>query len=310
MTVGNSATDYSFRVVAKNRAGSSAASPPSDPKRAFGAPGAVPAVQADPLDNAVQLTFQPAAGNGATPTYQYQVNGGGFLALPADKVVRNGVPNNGNYTIGVRAVNSLDGATYEGPVTNSNPVAPYGKPFGASVNAVTVTTSVRFDVGSVANNGRSVVGLEYRTSDGQAGTLGAGGGSVSAGNGYDQSVSITVTTVDDLGQRTAVGASGQTAPAKYMTVQNGSASPGTCMWPSNSTTASDTPANCAAGGGTFVGEGTRVQLQCVTNGAAYRIYDGSTGQDTGTRSNIWYKAINNLWIRPSDGPVDSGVPPC
>lgn len=310
MTVGNSATDYSFRVVAKNRAGSSAASPPSDPKRAFGAPGAVPAVQADPLDNAVQLTFQPAAGNGATPTYQYQVNGGGFLTLPADKVVRNGVPNNGNYTIGVRAVNSLDGATYEGPVTNSNPVAPYGKPFGASVNGVSGTTSTRFDVGSVANNGRSVVGLEYQTSDGQAGTLGAGGGSVSAGNGYGQSISITVTTVDDLGQRTAVVATGQTAPAKYMTVQNGSKSPGTCMWPSNSTTASDTPANCAAGGGTFVGEGTRVQLQCVTNGAAYRIYDGSTGQDTGTRSNIWYKAINDLWIRPSDGPVDSGVPPC
>lgn len=310
MTVGNSATDYSFSVVAKNRAGSSTASPPSDPKRAFGAPGAVPAVQADPLDNAVQLSFQPAAGNGATPTYQYQVNGGGFLALPADKVVRNGVPNNGNYTIGVRAVNSLDGATYEGPVTNSNAVAPYGKPFGASVNAVTVATSVRFDIGSVANNGRSVVGLEYQTSDGKSGALGAGGGSVTAGNGYDQSVSITVSTVDDLGQRTAVNSSGQTAPAKYMTVQNGSASPGTCEWPTNSTTASDTPANCAAGGGQFVAEGTRVQLQCVTNGAPYRIYDGSTGQDTGTTSTVWYKAINNLWIRPSDGPVDSGVPPC
>jgi hypothetical protein len=310
MTVGNSATDYSFTVVAKNKAGSSAASPPSDPRRAFGTPGAVPAVQADPLDNAVQLTFQPAAGNGATPTYQYQVNGGGFLALAADKVVRSGVPNNGNYTIGVRAVNSMDGATFEGPVTNSNQVAPYGKPFAASVNPVTVTTAVRFDVGAVATNGRAIVRLEYQASDGQAGNLGAGGGSVTAGNGYDQSVSITVTTVDDLGQRTSASASGQTAPAKYMTVQNGSKSPGTCEWPSNQTTASDTRANCAAGGGQFVEENTRVQLQCVTNGAAYKIYDGSTGQDTGTTSSIWYKAINNLWIRPSDGPVDSGVPPC
>jgi len=267
-------------------------------------------VQADPLDNAVQLSFQPAAGNGATPTYQYQVNGGGFQALPADKVVRSGVPNNGNYTIGVRAVNSLDGATYEGPVTNSNPVAPYGKPFGAGVNPVTVTTTVRFDVGSVANNGRPVVRLDYQASDGQAGSLGAGGGSVSAGNGYGQPVSITVTTVDDLGQRTAVSASGQTAPAKYMTVQNGTASPGTCKWPTNSTSASDTRANCAAGGGQFVEEGTRVQLQCVTNGAPYTIYDGSSGTSTGSTSTVWYKAIDNLWIRPSDGPVDSGVPPC
>ncbi|WLQ08341.1 Ig-like domain-containing protein [Arthrobacter oryzae] len=310
MTVGNSATDYTFTVAAKNKAGSSAASPPSDPKRAFGTPGAVPAVRAEPLDNAVQLAFEPAAGNGATPTYQYQVNGGGFQALAGDKVVRSGVPNNGNYTIGVRAVNSLDGTTFEGPVTNSNPVAPYGKPFAASVSPVTVTTAVRFDVGAVANNGRTVVRLEYQASDGQSGNLGAGGGSVTAGNGYDQSVSITVTTIDDLGQRTSTSATGQTAPAKYMIVQNGSKSPGTCMWPSNSTTASDTPANCAAGGGQFVAEGTRVQLQCVTNGAPYKIYDGTTGQDTGTTSSIWYKAINNLWIRPSDGPVDSGVPQC
>ena len=310
MTVGNSATDYSFRVVARNKAGSSAASEPSNPKRAFGAPGAVPAVRADPLDNAVQLAFEPAAGNGATPTYQYQVNGGAFQPLAADKVVRSGVPNNGNYTIGVRAVNSMDGETFEGPVTNSNPVAPYGKPFPASINPVTVTTSVRFDVGSVANNGRTVVGLEYQASDGQSGSLSAGGGSVSVGNGYDQSVSITVTTVDDLGQRTAVGASGRTAPAKYMVVMNGSKSPGTCEWPTNGTSASDTRANCAAGGGQFVEEGTRVQLQCVTNGAAYTIYDGSSGASTGTTSTVWYKAINNLWIRPSDGPVDSGVPPC
>jgi large repetitive protein len=310
VTVGNSATDYTFTVVAKNKAGTSAASPPSDPRRAFGTPGAVPGVRSDPLDNAVQLSFGEAAGNGATPSYQYQVNGGGFIAVPADKVIRTGVPNNGNYTIGVRAVNSMDGATYEGPVTNSNPVAPYGKPQAASVNPVTVTTTVRFDVGAVVNNGRPVVALEYQSSDGKSGTLGAGGGSVTTGNGYDQTISITVTVVDDLGQRTAVSASGTTAPAKYLVVDNGTASPGTCEWPTNSTSAPDTAANCAAGGGTFVAQGTRVQVQCVTTGASYTIYDGATGRPTGTTSNVWYKVINDLWIRPTDGPVDSGVPAC
>ncbi|WP_157365222.1 Ig-like domain-containing protein [Arthrobacter sp. QXT-31] len=310
VTVGNSATDYTFTVVAKNKAGTSAASPPSDPRRAFGTPGAVPGVRADPLDNAVQLSFGEAAGNGATPSYQYQVNGGGFTAVPADKVIRTGVPNNGNYTIGVRAVNSMDGATYEGPVTNSNPVAPYGKPHATSVNPVTVTTTVRFDVGAVVNNGRPVVALEYQSSDGKSGTLGAGGGSVTTGNGYDQTISITVTVVDDLGQRTAVSASGRTAPAKYLVVDNGTASPGTCEWPTNSTSAPDTAANCAAGGGTFVAQGTRVQVQCVTTGASYTIYDGATGRPTGTTSNVWYKVINDLWIRPTDGPVDSGVPAC
>lgn len=213
MTVGNSATDYTFTVVAKNKAGSSPAGPPSDPKRAFGAPGAVPAVQADPLDNAVQLTFGPAAGNGATPTYQYQVNGGGFLALATDKVVRSGVPNNGNYTIGVRAVNSLDGATYEGPVTNSNQVAPYGKPFAASVNPAPNGTQVVFYVGSVSPNGRPVTGIRYTASDGQNGTLGAGGGSVTVGNDYDQNVWLDVVTVDSLNQTTAAPRSNsRTAP--------------------------------------------------------------------------------------------------
>ncbi|MDZ4352518.1 MAG: Ig-like domain-containing protein [Arthrobacter sp.] len=310
MTVGNSTSDYSFTVVAKNKAGASTASPPSDPRRAFGAPGAVPGVRADPLDNAVQLSFGSAAGNGATPGYQYQVNGSAFQAVPADRVIRAGVPNNGNYTIGVRAVNSMDGATYEGQVTNSNPVAPYGKPHAASVNPVTAGTTVRFDVGAVVNNGRPVVALEYQSSDGKSGALGAGGGSVTTGNGYDQSISITVTVVDDLGQRTAASASGRTAPAKYLVVDNGSASPGTCEWPTNGTSAPDTAANCAAGGGTFVAQGSRVQVTCVTTGAAYTIYDGATGKPTGTTSNIWYRVINNLWIRPSDGPVDSGVPGC
>ena len=91
------------------------------------------------------------------------------MALAADKVIRSGVPNNGNYTIGVRAVNSMDGATFEGPVTNSNQVAPYGKPLAASINPVTVTTTVSFDVGAVVNNGRRhrragvpVIGREVR----------------------------------------------------------------------------------------------------------------------------------------------------
>ncbi|WP_455835183.1 Ig-like domain-containing protein [Pseudarthrobacter siccitolerans] len=223
VTVGNSATDYTFTVVAKNKAGESPASPASDPKRAFGAPGAVAAVQADPLDNAVQLTFQPAAGNGATPSYQYQVNGGAFLALAADKVVRSGVPNNGNYTIGVRAVNSLDGATYEGPVTNSNQVAPYGKPFAASVSASQNGQRVVFNVGSVPPNGRPVTGLRFTASDGQNGTLGAGGGQITVGSDYEQDVWLDVVTVDSLNQTTAAPrASGRTAnrPAPSYSISN------------------------------------------------------------------------------------------
>lgn len=221
MTVGNSATDYTFSVVARNKAGESVASPPSDPKRAFGAPGAVPAVQADPLDNAVQLSFEPAAGNGATPSYQYQVNGGAFQPLAGDKVVRGGVPNNGNYTIGVRAVNSLDGATYEGPVTNSNQVAPYGKPFAASVSSSQNGQQIVFNVGSVPPNGRPVTGLRYTASDGQNGTLSAGGGTITVGNGYEQDVWLDVVTVDSLNQTTAAPrANARTAnrPPKIATI--------------------------------------------------------------------------------------------
>ncbi|GAA5194266.1 Ig-like domain-containing protein [Arthrobacter gyeryongensis] len=212
MTVGNSSTDYTFTVVAKNKAGSSVASAGSDPKRAFGAPGAVPAVQADPLDNAVQLTFGQAAGNGGTPSYQYQVNGGGFQQLATDKVIRTGVPNNGNYTIGVRAVNSVDGVTYEGSVTNSNPVAPYGKPYAASIGSTQNGQQVSFNIGAVAPNGRPVTGLRYNASDGKSGTLGAGGGTVNVGTDYAQNVWLDVTTVDSLDQTTAATrANGRTA---------------------------------------------------------------------------------------------------
>lgn len=221
MTVGNSDMDYTFTVLARNKAGESLPSPSSDPRRAFGAPGAVAAVQADPLDNAVQLSFQPAAGNGATPSYQYQVNGGAFVPLAADKVVRSGVANNGNYTIGVRAVNSLDGATYEGPVTNSNQVAPYGKPFAASVSAAQNGQRVVFNVGSVPPNGRPVTGLRYTASDGQSGTLGAGGGQITVGSDYEQDVWLDVVTVDSLNQTTAApraAARTATRPAKVATI--------------------------------------------------------------------------------------------
>jgi hypothetical protein len=45
-------------------------------------------------------------------------------------------------------------------------------------------------------------------------------------------------------------------------------------------------------------------------GATFAAVVRATGKPTGTSGNVWYKVINNLWIRPSDGPADAGVPAC
>ncbi|MGX9902200.1 fibronectin type III domain-containing protein [Arthrobacter sp. SA17] len=80
--VGNSDSGYTFTVAARNKAGYSPASAPSDPRRAVGAPGPVTGVQADPLDNSAQLSFgAPASTGGAgagETVYEYRVNGAAF----------------------------------------------------------------------------------------------------------------------------------------------------------------------------------------------------------------------------------------
>lgn len=229
-TVGNSDTGYTFTVAAKNKAGYSAASLPSDPRRAVGAPGAVAGLRADPLDNSAQLSFSPPATTGGAASgetiYEYRVNGGAVSTVPANKVIP-GLPNNGTYTIGVRASNIVDGQSYPGPFSDSNPVAPYGKPGAPTASGFNEGYSVHFILRAPAANGRPIVELRWVTSDGQRGSTAASFADVNVGNGPNQNVWIEVTAVDSVGQTSQARASGTT------TVSSAAISRGTPAGPPN-----------------------------------------------------------------------------
>ncbi|MCG2801006.1 MAG: fibronectin type III domain-containing protein, partial [Cellulomonas sp.] len=210
-----SESDYSFTVTATNKAGTSVASAASAARRAFVAPGAVSGLSAAPGDNAVTLTYGAASGNGAKTgevAYQYQVNGGAWIAMPGDKVIRSGVGNNGTYTIGVRASTAMDGVTYAGPATDSNAVAPFGPPGQPGVGAVGNDTTVTLSWSPPSRNGRDFH-VEISVDGGSWQSV-ASSGSTQAGDGHSQTHSIRARTVDTEGQISAeASASGRSADA-------------------------------------------------------------------------------------------------
>ncbi len=215
VTLDTSASDYTFTVTATNKAGTSAASAASAPRRAFVAPGAVSGLSAAPGDNTVTLTYGAASGNGATTSevaYQYQVNGGAWTAMPADDVIRSGVNNNGTYTIGVRAITNLDGVSYAGPVTTSAAVAPFGPPGTPGASASGNDTTVTLNWSPPSRNGRD---FQVQISiDGGGWQSVAPSGSTTVGNGHSQTHSIRVHAVDTAGQTSPeASASAASAPA-------------------------------------------------------------------------------------------------
>lgn len=208
VVVDTSETSYTFTVAATNKAGTSAASPPSAPRRGVVAPGPVTGLSAAPGDNAVQLAFGAAAGNGATAgeiRYEYQVNGGGWNALGGDKRVTSGVPNNGTYTVGVRAVSTVDGADYAGPASAANPVAPFGAPGRPDTGANGNQQDVTLTWSAPARNGRDIR-MQISIDDGGWQDVGASG-SRTVGDGYEQTHKIEARAVDTEGQVSAVSTS-------------------------------------------------------------------------------------------------------
>ncbi|MUK03187.1 tandem-95 repeat protein [Vibrio cholerae] len=203
VAVANSEAPYSFTVTATNRAGVSGASAPSPPRQASGAPGAVPALTAAAGDRSITVGFGDAPRNGATPAqlaYQYDV-GGGWLPVPGDRVIREGISNGTTYRVTVRAVNTADGQALPGPEAQSAAVVPFGAPNPPGVQAQKNGLAVRFTVTPPSSNGRDITGFDYTTSDGRTGSFGAGGGTIDKGTTADTSWSIRVTTRDSAGQK-------------------------------------------------------------------------------------------------------------
>ncbi len=171
-----SSSNYTFTVVAHNKAGASTPSQPSDPRRAFVAPGAPSGVSAVAGDRSLTVSFTPGASNGSDAswiTYQYALNGSdSWSTLPANGVI-SGLSNGTSYTVRVRATTTSDGATYTGaassPSAARTPFGPIGAP---SVSASAGSGAVNFTVTAPATNGRPIQTIEYRTKVGSGGWSG------------------------------------------------------------------------------------------------------------------------------------------
>ncbi|MCX6501563.1 MAG: Ig-like domain-containing protein [Microbacterium sp.] len=151
-------TDYTFSVTARNKAGSSAPSADSAPRRAAVAPGAPTNVTAVPGDTSVTVTFTPGAGNGnraADITYRYRVDQSGAqgVASPGGTVI-GGLANGSSYSVTVWAESSVEGVAKSGEASSAA-VVPFGKPI-ISFQAVNRKDNAVEFVWNVNPNGRPI----------------------------------------------------------------------------------------------------------------------------------------------------------
>lgn len=286
VTVPTSTTDYTFSVRAQNKAGWSAWGAASSPRRAFGAPGQPTNVRADTPEgnSAIVVSYQPAAGNGANSGeigYEYSLNGGGWQALPGDRVLRN-LSNGQTYTVRLRAYTAMDGVRYNGePSAQSNGAIPYGPVRNPGATAQREGQSVRLGWSAPASNGRDIVEMQIRIDGGGWQSVGMNGSRL-VGNGYDERHTIDVRARDAANQWSNVQSASATTeprPQARAWVSRGSSAQG---MPNCSTS------NCAY----FV-----VNTQDFPAGN-YRVYCASSrdGQFAGGAS----------WNLPANGSVQLG----
>ncbi|PKQ26725.1 MAG: hypothetical protein CVT64_03215 [Actinobacteria bacterium HGW-Actinobacteria-4] len=233
-----STTDYTFTVVAHNKAGTSSPSVASDPRRAFTAPGASTSVIATPLDRSIEVNFETPPRNGADAAwihYEYRLNGSGsWINLPANRIIT-GLTNGSTYTVQIRGVVNHDGVQYNGAASaTSNSARPFGPIGNPSITGSSGDRQVTFTVTAPATNGRPIESIEYRTRVGSgsfsAWTLWSGFTSGSANrtvNGTADSQNITlevrVKAEDTSGYGTASRTTAtQTPPAPSVSVSRSS----------------------------------------------------------------------------------------
>ena len=230
-----SSSDYTFTVVAHNKAGDSLVSPVSDPRRAFVAPGAPTGVTATPGDRALVVSYTPGPANGADAgwiSYEYELNGNGaWHNLPADGHLA-GLSNGASYTVKLRATTSADGAVYTGNASSASAAAvPFG-PIGApGLSSAGQSGGVRFTITAPATNGRPITSIEFRTRENSGGWTGWSSAGITSGStnkvvstsgpGNSISMEIRVTAQDTATPGTA-SASNSSFP-KSSSVSKGAA---------------------------------------------------------------------------------------
>ena len=128
----------------------------------FAPPGPVMATEGDAQS---QLTFSPAPDNGDPVTaYQVSVNGGPFIPLASDRIVR-GLTNGTNYTFRVAGVNRFG---LGDPSHTSNVSNPYGLPGIPAVSGSMSGKTLNWSWNTPSGNGRAVDSFDVRLDGGSA----------------------------------------------------------------------------------------------------------------------------------------------
>lgn len=227
VTVDTSESDYSFSVTARNKAGVSAPSPDSAPRRAANAPSAPVNVTATEGDHSSQVNFTPGPLNGNRPneiSWRWKATPGGLTGSfgSATTGTITGLANGTSYTIQVWGESTVQGVS-PGPATSSNPVNPYGSPLVRNLVGTGGDGTVSF-TWSVDGNGRNITSVQVNTS---AGNTSGGAGLTSytaSGLGPSQTVNATVTvTTDatDAARKTASGSASATSNPVRLSISRG-----------------------------------------------------------------------------------------
>lgn len=204
VSVPTNSADYTYAVRATNKAGTGATSPQSAPQRAFGTPGAPTNVKATEGDKRITVTYSMPSStlNGAKESeirYQYLITGGSWTNWNGGPIT---AVNGRAYTVQLRAYSVIGGQQSQpGPASAaSNQVTPYGAPFaptGSAAKSGDQAIKLSWNA-SGSDNGRPVT--VYTSIDGGSWVKrSALTGSVTVGNGYNQSHSIRVRAVASPG---------------------------------------------------------------------------------------------------------------
>ncbi|QAY59932.1 tandem-95 repeat protein [Microbacterium protaetiae] len=231
ISVANSTTDYTFKVRAHNKAGWGAWSKVSAARRSVAAPGAPGTPKVTAGDKKLTVSFTAATGNGATSgeiRYQYSLNGGAWTgSWTSAKGTITGLANGTAYTVRVRGVSTVDGATYPGAASGGASATPYGPPRTPSATAKASGQKITFGWTVPAANGLTVH-VRYRI-DGGSWTNATKTGSKTVTYGYSKTGTIEVQSVDSKGQTSSTVTKKATTaakPAATATVSKGSSAAG------------------------------------------------------------------------------------
>ena len=216
VTVATSTADYTYAVLARNKAGWGAQSPASAPQRAFGSPGAPTITGTQEHDGYVTVSYTVSDTNGAAASelrYEYSLNGGAWSRSWDGSRIN--AANGGTYTVRVRAYSVVGGQESQ-PGAASAPTGglrPYGPVRNPGVSAANQGTSVKVSWSAPSPNGRNIVQVLVSLDNGGWQDLGLSG-SRSLGNGYSETHSIQVKAKDEAGQWSAVVSASATTDAK------------------------------------------------------------------------------------------------